>query len=260
MQANQPPVMWLTINYHGGIHSHMDGVAHFGWRGSSTTASILRRKKTESGAGASVGTYRRPRHLWAWGFGRSRRAYTIWTTLKPGAQITREHTEAWEASTGTTIQSGDILLKLGGSPWQLAALATRLRCAGSHRRTACLSPAPGCESVAWLPLLSDAISDVMPSGVEGAFNPVHTLANAALGMLIFDHLQLDQVAKTAARLGRQTFLFTANTPEHRRRYRITPYPAGNLCGPAGFSTGTTASESGSHNPCLMQLSLLTRGT
>ena len=23
----------FNINYHGGIHSHMDGVAHFGWRG-----------------------------------------------------------------------------------------------------------------------------------------------------------------------------------------------------------------------------------
>jgi kynurenine formamidase len=28
-------------------------------------------------------------------------------------------------------------------------------------------------------------------------------------MPIFDHLQLDQVAETASRLGRQTFLFTA---------------------------------------------------
>jgi hypothetical protein len=23
----------FNINYHGGIHSHMDGIAHFGWRG-----------------------------------------------------------------------------------------------------------------------------------------------------------------------------------------------------------------------------------
>ena len=55
----------------------------------------------------------------------------------------------------------------------------------------------------------DAISDVMPSGVESVFNPVHTLANAALGMPIFDHLQLDQAAEIAASLNRQTFLFSA---------------------------------------------------
>ena len=49
----------------------------------------------------------------------------------------------------------------------------------------------------------------MPSGVESVFNPVHTLANAALGMPIFDHLQLDQAAEIAAGLNRQTFLFSA---------------------------------------------------
>ena len=49
----------------------------------------------------------------------------------------------------------------------------------------------------------------MPSGVETEFNPVHTLANAALGMPIFDHLQLDQAAQIAANLNRQTFLFSA---------------------------------------------------
>lgn len=49
----------------------------------------------------------------------------------------------------------------------------------------------------------------MPSGVESIFNPVHTFANAALGMPIFDHLQLDQVAQIAAKLNRQTFLFSA---------------------------------------------------
>ena len=49
----------------------------------------------------------------------------------------------------------------------------------------------------------------MPSGVEGVFNPIHVLANAALGMPIFDHLQLDELAEVAEEQGRVTFLFTA---------------------------------------------------
>lgn len=56
---------------------------------------------------------------------------------------------------------------------------------------------------------SDAISDVMPSGVESVFNLVHTIANAALGLPLFDHLQLDRAAEVAAELNRQTFLFSA---------------------------------------------------
>ena len=49
----------------------------------------------------------------------------------------------------------------------------------------------------------------MPSGVDGVFNPVHMLANAALGMPIFDYLQLDQAAQIPANLNRQSFLFSA---------------------------------------------------
>ena len=56
---------------------------------------------------------------------------------------------------------------------------------------------------------SDAISDVMPSGVESVFNLVHTIANPALGLPLLDHLQLDRAAEFAAELNRQTFLFSA---------------------------------------------------
>lgn len=195
----------FNINYHGGIHSHMDGVAHFGWRGKLYNGFDFEPGKDGF---ANVGV----EHIAQHGiFGRGvlvdlPRLYQI-NHLPPGTVIEAEHLEAWERHTGTTISSGDILLLRVGR-WQIAkddpdydALEAT---AGIHASIGPWLKARGVAAIG-----CDAISDVMPSGVESVFNPVHTLANAALGMPIFDHLQLDQAAQIAANLNRQTFLFSA---------------------------------------------------
>lgn len=195
----------FNINYHGGIHSHMDGVAHFGWRGKLYNGFEFAPK--EDGF-TNVGVEHIARHGI---FGRGvlvdlPRLYEL-NHLPPGTVIMSEHLEAWEKHTGTTIGSGDILLLRVGR-WQIAknkpdydALETT---AGIHASTGPWLKARGVAAIG-----CDAISDVMPSGVESVFNPVHTIANAALGMPIFDHLQLDQAAEIAASLNRHTFLFSA---------------------------------------------------
>ena len=58
-------------------------------------------------------------------------------------------------------------------------------------------------------IASNAINDRMPPYVEGVFNPVHVIANYALGMPIFDHLQLDELARVSRELNQETFLFIA---------------------------------------------------
>ena len=55
----------------------------------------------------------------------------------------------------------------------------------------------------------DGVSDVMPSGVTGRFNPLHELVLIGLGMPIFDNLDLESLAEKAAATGRATFLFIA---------------------------------------------------
>lgn len=195
----------FNINYHGGIHSHMDGVAHFGWRGKLYNGFNFDPK--EDGF-KNLGV----EHIAQHGiFTRGvlvdlPRLYGV-DYLTPGSVIKIEHLEAWERQTGNTIQSGDVLLLRVGR-WQLAkakpghdALETT---AGLHSSVAPWLKARGVAAIG-----CDSISDVMPSAVDGVFNPVHTLANAALGMPLFDHLQLDQLAATAAEINRQTFLFTA---------------------------------------------------
>ena len=195
----------FNINYHGAIHSHMDGVAHFGWRGKLYNGYDF---APEEDGFENLGL----EHIAQHGiFGRGvlvdlPRLYEL-NHLPLGTVITAEHLEAWEKHTGTTIRSGDILLLRVGR-WQVAKNSPNYNAleitAGFHASIGPWLKARGVAAVG-----CDAISDVMPSGVEGVFNPVHTIFNAALGMPIFDHLQLDKAAEIAASMNRQTFLFSA---------------------------------------------------
>lgn len=60
---------------------------------------------------------------------------------------------------------------------------------------------------------SDGAQDVHPSGIDGIAEPVHALVLVAMGMPIFDNLDLGAVSKEAARLNRWDFLVTASPVE-----------------------------------------------
>jgi kynurenine formamidase len=127
--------------------------------------------------------------------------------LEPGTAIYPEDLEAWEEQAGLEVGPGDVLLIRTGrwarraaeGPWDVAAGS-----AGLHAT-----------SVRWLRergvavLGSDVASDVFPSGVEGYTHPVHLLVLVALGMPIFDNLDLEAVSAEAARQERWHFLLTA---------------------------------------------------
>lgn len=57
---------------------------------------------------------------------------------------------------------------------------------------------------------SDGAQDVHPSGIDGIAEPIHALVLVAMGMPIFDNLDLEAVSKEAARLNRWDFLVTAS--------------------------------------------------
>jgi kynurenine formamidase len=56
---------------------------------------------------------------------------------------------------------------------------------------------------------SDYTNDVLPSGVDGVSQPIHQLVLVAMGVRIFDNLDLEAVAEEAARQNRWEFLLTA---------------------------------------------------
>ena len=127
--------------------------------------------------------------------------------LEPSTPIYTEDIEAWEEQAGVRVSSGDVIFIRTGrwarraaeGPWQLSGNS-----AGIHASV-----------VRWIRerdvafVGSDAATDVQPSLVEGVSLPVHTLLIAALGTNIFDNMDLEALAETAARENRWEFMLSA---------------------------------------------------
>lgn len=194
-----------SINYHGYSYSHLDALAHTGVDGKLyngySTETVAETGAERLGIEVMrVGVFARAVLI---DLPRLRGV----PFLEPGTAVTAEELEEWERATGVTIEPGDVLLIRTGrwvkraqdGPWPAGR-----QLAGLHVSTA-----------AWLrkrdiaAIGCDGVTDVLPSGVEGFSHPLHQLALVAMGMPLFDNLDLDELAEEAAARGRSTFLFSA---------------------------------------------------
>ena len=195
----------LGVTFHGYAHSHMDALCHR-FHDGTTYNGYTRNSVTESGC-EQLGITAARDGVFARGVLMDIPRLKGVPYLAGGTPIYVEDLEAWEAQAGIKVSAGDVLLIRTGrwalrdesGPWGVDENE-----AGLHAST-----------VAWLKqrgvamLGSDAAGDVFPSGVEGETHPVHVLALVALGMPIFDNLDLEAVAQEAARQERWEFLMTA---------------------------------------------------
>jgi hypothetical protein len=127
--------------------------------------------------------------------------------LEPGTPIYPEDLEGWEKKAGIKVRSGDVMIvrtgrwarrdKLG--PWPVTQLA------GLH-----MSCAPWMHARDVAILGGDDAQDVLPSQVAGVSQPIHALCIVAMGMPIFDNLDLELVGAEAAKRKRWDFLVTAS--------------------------------------------------
>jgi kynurenine formamidase len=191
-----------TMTYHGIFYSHMDALCHFCYG-----------RKLYNGYPSDVVTSAGASKLDITAFksGIVTRGILMDIPrlkgvpyLEPGTPIFSEDLDAWERQAHIKVASGDMIFIRTGrwarraekGPWAL-----NQNVAGLHATCA-----------RWLKqrdvavLASDAVSDVIPSGVEGARNPIHGLVIVALGTPIFDNLDLEELSETANRLHRWEFM------------------------------------------------------
>jgi kynurenine formamidase len=124
--------------------------------------------------------------------------------LEPGDHVTVDDLLAAERDQGVRVGRGDIVLVQVGhrrrrnerGPWDAAAAR-----AGLHPD---MLPLLAQRQVAMLG--SDGNNDTAPSVADGVDFPVHVLAINALGMLLMDYLQLDNLAPLCEREGHWSFL------------------------------------------------------
>ena len=128
--------------------------------------------------------------------------------LEAGQAIYPEDLDAWEKKAHLKAGSGDVVfirtgrwaLRDAKGPWEASK-----KLAGLHA-----SCAKWLKSRDIAMLGSDAASDVMPSGIDGVAQPIHTLVLVAMGMPIFDNCELELISKEANRRQRWEFLVTAS--------------------------------------------------
>ena len=195
-----------TFAYHGYAHSHMDSLCHMMHAGKMYNGFIRDEEVTTAGC-AKLGITNFKQGIVTRGLLMDIARLKGVNYLAPGTPIYIEDLEAWEHHVGIRVQSGDIVFVRNGrwarraevGPWPTARES-----AGLHA-----SVAPWLHERGVAMLGSDGTNDVLPSGVTGVRQPIHQLALVAMGLPLFDNLDLEAVAKESARQNRWEFLLVA---------------------------------------------------
>jgi kynurenine formamidase len=198
-------VVWtaerLTIIYHGWAFSHVDAPSHIsyrgrGYNGPTTWSSTGEPDRNRVGAmrdgivsrGVLVDVPRL-RDL---------------PFVEGSAVVTPADLESWEERTGVRVRTGDVVLFRGGRGSIEAVRAGADAFAALHPTTAEWLHERGVAAIG-----VDAAADPGTSLVAGMTSPFHVLALVAMGMPIFENLDLEALAGEAASRSQWTFMFVA---------------------------------------------------
>ena len=195
----------ISVSYHGLTHTHMDALCHFFYNGEAYNGLKLS-DVTEHGVPRnSVINFKKGIFTRAVLYDIPRLKGVDY--LEPGTHIYPEDLDAWEKKAHVKVGKGDVIFIRTGR-W------ARRNAKGAW---------PSSQGIAGLDVLclkwlkardvamvgSDAAMDVMPSGVAGVVQPIHTVVLVAFGTPIFDNCELDTLSNETNQRRRWEFLITA---------------------------------------------------
>ena len=192
----------IAMNIHGNADSHLDALCHVAFDGTlyngvpatavtpagAVELSIAMAADGVAGRGVLIDIPRSRGVPW----------------LEPGELVMPGDITAAERDQGVHIGQGDILLVRVGhrrrrrelGPWNAAALR-----AGLHP-----SVLPLLAERQIAALGSDGNNDTAPSVADGVGFPVHVLAINALGLMLLDYLEVDELVPLCEEAGRWSFV------------------------------------------------------
>ncbi len=194
---------YVGVDYHNDGHSHVDALCHVAYEGRLYNGVA---QTSVSRQGAHVQTIEQ---LADGLVGRGvlldipRLRGVPW--LEPGEHVFRDDLEAAAASEQVEIGEGDILLVRTGHARRLHELGpwdTGSAKAGLHPTAVPLLSERGIAALG-----SDGNSDTVPSTTEGVDFPIHVLAINAMGLVLLDYLQFEDLRDACERAGRWEFCF-----------------------------------------------------
>ena len=196
---------WFGMGCHGFDYTHLDAHSHVIWDGQMYNGRPAALCTTEKGALAGGVE---PAFGGISGRGvlvdGPRIAGVDWLPPRHGLGV--EDLDAWFERHEIEIVPGDLLfLRTGRDRWEAEGV-----------RTDGVEGFPGLEPecLPWLRekdisvLVSDVISDVMPTRTGAARLPIHAVGIVAMGLWILDNAELGALAETCAEIGRYAFYVT----------------------------------------------------
>ncbi|WP_095988156.1 cyclase family protein [Cystobacter fuscus] len=192
----------LSIGFHGFSHTHLDALCHIFHQGKMFNGYDQNLVTAKGCATLAVSALKDG--ILTRGVLIDLPAFQGVPYLEPGTAIHAKDLEAWEKKTKVRVTSGDaVIIRTGRwarraavGPWDVSKQA-----AGLHASTADWFKKRGVAVVA-----TDVGLDVIPSGVEGSFLPVHVMLINALGIHVIDNADPEALSKAAAERKRHDFL------------------------------------------------------
>jgi kynurenine formamidase len=193
---------FVGVDYHGDGHTHIDALCHVAYEDRLYNGVAAGSITAEGAAAEGIdvvkdGLVGRGVLLDVPGL-----RDVAW--LEPGEHVFREDLEAAERKQGVKIGEGDIMLVRTGHSRRLAELGpwdTGQSKAGLHPTAMPLLAERGVAALG-----CDGNSDTAPSTTEGVAFPIHVLALNAMGVLLLDYLQFEDLRNACESAGRWEFL------------------------------------------------------
>ena len=132
--------------------------------------------------------------------------------LEPGEAVTRAELEAVEQAQGVRLGEGDIFVFRTGHHrrrLELGAWSNDYPPAGEGKAGLHVDTIPWMHERRIAAFLPDGDGETVPSNVEGVLYPIHPLQVAAMGMVVSDSLNLEDVARMCEEEKRWEFMVVA---------------------------------------------------
>jgi kynurenine formamidase len=199
---------WLGMAAHGDCHTHVDALCHISYGGLTYNGrradDVLR---TNGATAQDIAAY----HAGLVGRGvlldLPKHRGVKW--LEPGDAVTRAELEECVAAQGVELGEGDILVFRTGHHrrrLELGAWDNSPPPAGEGKAGLHVDAIPWLHELRVAAFLPDGDGEAVPSVVDGITYPIHPLQVAAMGMLVSDSLQFEELVAVCEEEQRNEFM------------------------------------------------------
>ena len=190
------------VSFHGSTFSHLDALCHVSHDGKLYNGNLFKDVVTKEGGCSKLNITLYKKGIVTRGILLDIPRLKGLPYLEPATHVYREDVEAWEKKAGVKVGPGDAIFLRTGRWARREKVGPFANLSGYDGSFA---PFLKQRDVAFIG--SDGIQDV--GRVPGFALPIHQIALVALGVDIFDNMDLEALSEAAARLNRWEFLFIA---------------------------------------------------